>query len=207
MYLFAVSCISTHSLTKRLTISNALKLIEEGISTHSLTKRLTKGDWSGVHIRFISTHSLTKRLTISSLMVFFIPSGFQLTASRRGWRQYRPSGVLSGLHFNSQPHEEADNGGHTMGAHTSNFNSQPHEEADSCNGVYCPSLSYFNSQPHEEADCYRHYFLLFQNKFQLTASRRGWRLRQLISAWSFGISTHSLTKRLTVLHIFPRSCF
>ena len=122
--------ISTHSLTKRLTISNALKLIEEGISTHSLTKRLTKGDWSGVHIRFISTHSLTKRLTISSLMVFFIPSGFQLTASRRGWRQYLPSGVLSGLHFNSQPHEEADNGGHTMGAHTSNFNSQPHEEAD-----------------------------------------------------------------------------
>ena len=56
---------------------------------------------------------------------------------------------------------------------------------------------YFNSQPHEEADnpCQHRKNNIFV--FQLTASRRGW-----LSFYTFadivnGISTHSLTKRLT----------
>ena len=76
------------------------------ISTHSLTKRLTRdGYWTEITVP-ISTHSLTKRLTATALKEAFA-SSFQLTASRRGW----PNGVFLStgfLHFNSQPHEEAD---------------------------------------------------------------------------------------------------
>ena len=56
------------------------------------------------------------------------------------------------------------------------FNSQPHEEADSCSGFIKAWNEYFNSQPHEEADC---------SRFCKNHS-------------DFSISTHSLTKRLTV---------
>ena len=56
-------CISTHSLTKRLTEDHDGITGAEIISTHSLTKRLTHV-LSGVDlVTDISTHSLTKRLT------------------------------------------------------------------------------------------------------------------------------------------------
>ena len=56
------------------------------------------------------------------------------------------------------------------------FNSQPHEEADGSSTVTIPQASYFNSQPHEEADC--------QIGCQYARC---------------DISTHSLTKRLTMM--------
>ena len=55
------------------------------------------------------------------------------------------------------------------------FNSQPHEEADSLMLRIISMQSYFNSQPHEEADSIRRNFVAIVL-----------------------ISTHSLTKRLTV---------
>ena len=101
--------ISTHSLTKRLTIFFAFGLTGFYISTHSLTKRLTKlhcpvlyisifqltASRRGWHLGqglpgqlvFISTHSLTKRLTAQVKLVSSTTT-FQLTASRRGWRIY-----------------------------------------------------------------------------------------------------------------------
>ena len=165
--------ISTHSLTKRLTSfrryiawfvlfqltasrrgwlpgRNHLYLHFE-ISTHSLTKRLTENrpEWSGWWE--ISTHSLTKRLTLFVAL----------------WER-------TDLHFNSQPHEEADVGGDVT--------------AVSCN--------IFQLTASRRGWRYRHLiFLLFQNIsthsltkrltrndvcseiseiFQLTASRRGW---------------------------------
>ena len=99
--------ISTHSLTKRLTISPifgfAFKVFQltasrrgwlltrlsflqgHRISTHSLTKRLTNLEEKYFQGGIISTHSLTKRLT--------------------GWT-IPPIGSIT--YFNSQPHEEAD---------------------------------------------------------------------------------------------------
>ena len=82
-----VFCISTHSLTKRLTERMRLLGVWEDISTHSLTKRLTasREHFSQVSPPDISTHSLTKRLTAN------------------GCRN-----CPDGRDFNSQPHEEAD---------------------------------------------------------------------------------------------------
>ena len=64
-------------------MSKAIEICE--ISTHSLTKRLTQKEGDGDCWVDISTHSLTKRLTTCR---WYWLAVFQ--------------------HFNSQPHEEAD---------------------------------------------------------------------------------------------------
>ena len=100
------------------------------------------------------------------------------------------------MHFNSQPHEEADRevsdssflryiSTHSLTRRLTffqtiicmmnmYFNSQPHEEADIERWIEDGRKQYFNSQPHEEAD---------------------W--NQQVCIRIFGISTHSLTRRLT----------
>ena len=134
----AFTYISTHSLTRRLTILINPSFVGFNISTHSLTRRLTPhyslqidaiyfnsqphkeadNDYlREITSQGISTHSLTRRLTISWLMKF-----------------------LSESYFNSQPHKEADY--------------QPQSAPESC--------MHFNSQPHKEADIYS-WFLLSAN--------------------------------------------
>ena len=100
--------ISTHSLTRRLTariwqkqkqnqhfnsqphkeadyVVYIIKYIYN-ISTHSLTRRLTRTtDYRIIQEVYISTHSLTRRLTLLAVAIH-----------------------LHDLHFNSQPHKEAD---------------------------------------------------------------------------------------------------
>ena len=55
--------ISTHILTKRMTVFLIGRHTNEGISTHILTKRMTKGITVGSTVTIISTHILTKRMT------------------------------------------------------------------------------------------------------------------------------------------------
>ena len=87
---------------------------------------------------------------------------------------YCPLGAFSFDYFNSQPHEEADCVLVVRLAASSYFNSQPHEEADDQGNLQNPQPQHFNSQPHEEADS-----------------------KDPLPFLYFGISTHSLTKRLT----------
>ena len=56
------------------------------ISTHSLTRRLTMCNWRFKALCRISTHSLTRRLT-STYTRRTCWMAFQLTASRGGWRR------------------------------------------------------------------------------------------------------------------------
>ena len=124
---------------------------------------------------YISTHSLTKRLT-----------GGKSDDDRKD------------SYFNSQPHEEADDlfgcclNGNCISTHSLTkrlttmtsretrradyFNSQPHEEADSYAVNTRNVVNNFNSQPHEEAD----------------------QKRTVSGSFFMQISTHSLTKRLTL---------
>ena len=120
--------ISTHSLTRRLTLNGSLFAIMQDISTHSLTRRLT------TLIAFCNRY-----LT------------FQLTASQGGWL-YVNTYRWNSFHFNSQPHKEADRFPLCVLSFPEYFNSQPHKEAD-LNPVSIPLfMAYFNSQPHKEAD-------------------------------------------------------
>ena len=171
----------------------------------------------------ISTHSLTKRLTTCRNYSFRTIPVFQLTASRRGWHgglKY----CIEHKNFNSQPHEEADK---TKGLSVSEhgyFNSQPHEEADDSNftvynGVNISThsltkrltlfptlwgfhLSYFNSQPHEEADvswsCFQKFLVHFNSQPHEEADLPQFEMFKCVD-----ISTHSLTKRLTVTYLLP----
>ena len=99
--------ISTHILTKRMTITAVFFQKTTDISTHILTKRMTKGITVGSTVTIISTHILTKRMT----------------QSKHGSRKWQ-------LNFNSHPHEEDDH--HPLLSYTSqyHFNSHPHEEDD-----------------------------------------------------------------------------
>ncbi len=88
------------------------------------------------------------------------------------------------LHFNSQPHKEADVVSLTATTDTSisthsltrrltllgyrcscedgYFNSQPHKEADQLTAILAEYQQNFNSQPHKEADTYiLHHLNLF----------------------------------------------
>ena len=101
------------------------------------------------------------------------------------------------VHFNSQPHKEADTDHPQNTRKPLYFNSQPHKEADSFLSKMFSWVFHFNSQPHKEADK-----MLFVSDyvfaiFQLTASQGGWRETAPKRALSADISTHSLTRRLT----------
>ena len=79
------------------------------------------------------------------------------------------------LHFNSQPHKEADAKIFLDIVHPMYFNSQPHKEADAFGSPTTTVSFNFNSQPHKEAD-----------DDALNNEEA-----------PINISTHSLTRRLT----------
>ena len=127
--LSAYNFISTHSLTRRLTIFNIISWFIIRISTHSLTRRLTGLPELVRQIGYISTHSLTRRLTITSesqlqriyisthsltrrltylpvlCWVWFFISTHSLTRRLTAYRHFIR---ISANYFNSQPHKEAD---------------------------------------------------------------------------------------------------
>ena len=77
------------------------------ISTHSLTKRLTiLGIYFYVNL-YISTHSLTKRLTANGQMLESEERYFNSQPHEEA-DIINSGGMESWSHFNSQPHEEAD---------------------------------------------------------------------------------------------------
>ena len=106
-----------------------------------------------LHRRYqaISTHSLTKGLT-ESIERATDPVKFQLTASRRGWREIRKP-TIRRKYFNSQPHEEADSSVLAKGKIPDVFQLTASRRGwRRCDQFIDQSHRYFNSQPHEEAD-------------------------------------------------------
>ena len=116
---------------------------------------------SSVVLRDISTHSLTKRLTSSDIADSPI-SPFQLTASRRGWHPCYNNIVYVILYFNSQPHEEADS---TNRSYWCIVHISTHSLTKRLT-MFCAIVNPILV-------------------FQLTASRRGWRHRNVLSAYNF----------------------
>ena len=103
----ASTAISTHSLTRRLTFTAGTVRLACSISTHSLTRRLTIPRDNGISIVHISTHSLTRRLTDFSERLI-AKYGISTHSLTRRLTVSSPPEVLHYRHFNSQPHEEAD---------------------------------------------------------------------------------------------------
>ena len=105
---------------------------------------------------------------------------------------------MASLHrnFNSQPHKEADILWFWIPADTHYFNSQPHKEADNSLTDHLIRSPHFNSQPHKEADSFYTRLVLWYCYFNSQPHKEADECRIFKSATT-GISTHSLTRRLT----------
>ena len=141
--------ISTHILTKRMTIIHSFAAPAIYISTHILTKRMTDGFPTFCILCVISTHILTKRMTTLQQLV-----------------------RLSERYFNSHPHEEDDNLWRERYQQKEHFNSHPHEEDDlswySINWTLSISTHILTKRMTRLESVYDE-----SVKFQLTSSRRG----------------------------------
>ena len=171
----STSYISTHILTKRMTRTSCSSFHRQGISTHILTKRMTNMKSHSFGLMNISTHILTKRMTLTDNNVLR-PVLFQLTSSRRGWRYMQGQTVVS----------------HRISTHilTKRMTSIPE--------IPTNPPCHFNSHPHEEDDCIIPVNTSSSKAFQLTSSRRGWLTLCGWLLYTQHISTHILTKRMTV---------
>ena len=145
---------------------------------------------------------------------------FQLTSSRRGWRN-SATYPLKGTYFNSHPHEEDDVAAIKEIVTMMDISTHILTKRMTLwrHGITVLSI-YFNSHPHEEDDCNVFVSVVTISRFQLTSSRRGWPIFLFVLSRSdnfnshpheeddcdpvvqpyFGIiSTHILTKRMTCL--------
>ena len=169
------------------------------------------------HHSSISIHLPTRRTILLQRWLTPYSSRFQLTSSRRGWRQQANTQSWH-WNFNSHPHEEDDGRNPSSHNDAEYFNSHPHEEDDVLHCVIGDIKNHFNSHPHEEDDPVPSVTPPFFNIsthiltkrmtckyvstsgieiFQLTSSRRGWPDVFCICCLCIDISTHILTKRMT----------
>ena len=189
--------ISTHILTKRMTYASVVKKKWGDISTHILTKRMTGLNHPLWLHWYISTHILTKRMTPRNTKSF-----------------------SNGRYFNSHPHEEDDR------RYVCRCECCPIFQLTSSRGGWqnlmkqgkitevfqltssrrgWQSLTYRNSAVllFQLTSSRRGWLSLNVNSqqaslFQLTSSRRGWQKMFDFLFQDRNISTHILTKRMTV---------
>ena len=189
------------------------------ISTHILTKRMTGFLpvlwWHGI----ISTHILTKRMTFSLSSTVSSNDAFQLTSSRRGWHALEHYSQHFSKNFNSHPHEEDDfistpfSGGNYISTHilTKRMTTRIFVQirilrfqlTSSRRGwlfyfSYIFGIFIFQLTSSRRGWRTSHSAVAGAFLFQLTSSRRGWPRRCLEWHGSRHISTHILTKRMTV---------
>ena len=172
---------------------------------------LTAGLFGGYNetIKFeelgISTHSLTRRLTVAEACGS--PDGKYFNSQPHK----EADGISSSLlypsqYFNSQPHKEADHSIKNGFYRHRHFNSQPHKEADPGGFNLCCGWWYFNSQPHKEADGNRAYMPMYHAEISTHSLTRRLTLLLRETLRFYYISTHSLTRRLTHPFHSPSSC-
>ena len=121
---------------------------------------------------------------------------FQLTSSRRGWLCYTSYSVMR-IYFNSHPHEEDDDITNNHICRIRIISTHILTKRMTFAKLSPPISEYFNSHPHEEDDSNSFSARLPFIVFQLTSSRRGWRLGTATKLKWISISTHILTKRMT----------
>ena len=167
--------ISTHILTKRMTIVSVIPITSRNISTHILTKRMTEASQNLSLEHIISTHILTKRMTQAfAFMLWWII--FQLTSSRRGW--------LSSLII-------------LIGSW--NISTHILTKRMTCLCVWIKRCYKFQLTSSRRGWPAPFTIWFPSSSFQLTSSRRGWRKVTYILNKGLDISTHILTKRMTMM--------
>ena len=143
--------ISTHILTKRMTIIQDFPAPSGNISTHILTKRMTFSTLSLCNIcSNISTHILTKRMT-NPLILLITPLIFQLTSSRRGWPKVGRTQLLEQA-FQLTSSRRGWRGFEAVSFMSNSFQLTSSRRGWHSRTIMLMSKKYFNSHPHEEDD-------------------------------------------------------
>ena len=193
--IWSIGGISTHILTKRMTVQCDLCKSSGVFQLTSSRRGWHPNPWKNM-TRSIFQLTSSRRGWPTNTASSALNKAFQLTSSRRGWR-WRILQLCSCDYFNSHPHEEDDRFESSPLIALIHFNSHPHEEDDNVevigNMITDISTHILTKRMTEDRDC-NNFFLFI---FQLTSSRRGWRwrLQQIIRMER--ISTHILTKRMT----------
>ena len=157
---------------------NFNNLLRSGIdiSTHILTKRMTEDLERDGAVDDISTHILTKRMT-RICPVFILWQIFQLTSSRRGWQKPVDNSEQMEEFQLTSSRRGWRRPGRWQGKNW-NFNSHPHEEDDFTETGkryrYLISTHILTKRMTAISLDSKHNCSIFQ----LTSSRRGWRLHQ-----------------------------
>ena len=170
-----------------------------------------------LRIHHISTHILTRRMTLIAAELIIAPV-FQLTSSQGGWRcrcwdryrtdEFQLTSSQGGWHCKSGSQNgktefqltSSQGGWQSMQMLSSwecHFNSHPHKEDDPYPRLWFRSQNHFNSHPHKEDDHIR-ITLFIQTAFQLTSSQGGWPMACCAWMRCLVISTHILTRRMTI---------
>ena len=123
---------------------------------------------------------------------------FQLTASRGGWLWVLKWNYIR-LHFNSQPHEEADNHIHIVLNEHGIFQLTASRGGWRMGDMKIGMTETFQLTASRGGWPKAQVYLVSTYQFQLTASRGGWQCLGWMRGERNDISTHSLTRRLTVL--------
>ena len=130
--------------------------------------------------------------------------------------------AIPGQYFNSHPHEEDDSFSFLHVGCLGYFNSHPHEE-DDCSFLYSSTRSFISTHILTKRMTMNDCGSCEKETFQLTSSRRGWLIVlfnyfqlfyfnshpheeddhiSFVAFPNLYISTHILTKRMTILLIF-----
>ena len=210
--------ISTHILTKRMTRFSQLWWVIHRVFQLTSSRRgwrVLCHYWHNLEIFQLTS---SRRGWLCTLPQVLVSPSFQLTSSRRGWRM--SLNILQVcFYFNSHPHEE-DDMAHDFdlyaGCISTHILTKRMTHSDNPQ-VTISTFQLTSSRRgwHYEVLCYleKKIFQLTSSRrgwptkhqvffqwyiFQLTSSRRGWQDRWAYANNGYMISTHILTKRMTI---------
>ena len=191
---YCIRDISTHILTKRMTLGITLKNI---CNKFQLTSSRRGWQWYHVCVFIFIIFQLTSSRRgwpyFSSFVIITVP--FQLTSSRRGWRYYDKSpGCLFIFQLTS-----SRRGWHGATVLIKGVSISTH--------ILTKRMTVCWFYEHTIANISTHILTKRMTNgmgadaeyisFQLTSSRRGWRFKEMVNIHLENISTHILTKRMT----------
>ena len=146
-----IRVISTHILTKRMTVQPKKEKRKESFQLTSSRRGWRQKSFLSDLTVYISTHILTKRMTFTCPCTHNITFYFNSHPHEED-DCYRCISLPTWRYFNSHPHEEDDRRVQQAFQCPWYFNSHPHEEDDTIRLTARGYRYYFNSHPHEEDD-------------------------------------------------------
>ena len=188
--------ISTHDLTRRLTVIAEKLYSIINISTHDLARRSTLAIVRDEQVCYYFNSRPRKEVDLYGLLTRLIVCISTHDLTRRS-THFSDAARHVVRYFNSRPHEEVDPFFFNAAWKKFHFNSRPHEEVDVFKKLYCIKYIISTHDLTRRSTMCLQYRILQTALFQLTTSRGGRRRLYSNLYQAHNISTHDLTRRST----------